>query len=149
RACSVCATAQVRHHLLRTVQHHIIQSTRTYSRGTSANNHRIGESACVFIGANYFRNLDDAGQWRRESQRILEEEILAQTYADGGTREQAVGYHVFVLQFFLLAGIVARKMGGDFPHAYWSRLERMLEFLGALTEGGTGPPMFGDIDDGY
>ena len=142
-------TAAFERRLYRAVYQHLLEITRKYSRGSSANNHRIGEAAGVFIGASYFRNLDDAGQWRRASQRILEEEILAQTCADGGSREQAVGYHVFVLQFFLLAGIVARKIGEDFPHAYWSRLERMLEFLDALTEGGTGPPMFGDSDDGY
>jgi hypothetical protein len=54
-----------------------------------------------------------------------------------------------VLQFLLLAAIVARRIGEDFSGAYWSRLERMLEFLGALSEGGTALPMFGDSDDGY
>jgi hypothetical protein len=127
---------------------HLWEITRKYSRGSSANNHRIGEAAGVFIASSYFRELDDAGRWRRESREILSEEIVVQTYPDGGTREQAVGYHVFVLQLFLLAGIVARKTGEDFPAVYWSRLERMLEFLGALSEGGT-LPMIGDSDDGY
>lgn len=43
---------------------------------------------------------------------------------------------MFVLQFLLLAAIVARKTGEDCSGAYWSRLERTLEFLGALSEGG-------------
>jgi len=127
---------------------HLWEITRRYSRGSSANNHRIGEAAGVFIGSSYFRELDDGGRWRRDSREILGEEIIAQTYPDGGSREQAVGYHIFVLQLFLLAGIVARNIGEDFPAAYWSRLERMLEFLSALSEGGP-PPMIGDSDDGY
>jgi hypothetical protein len=128
---------------------HLWQITRKYSRGSSANNHRIGEAAGVFIATSYFDELDKAGRWQRESQQILSEEIIAQTCSDGGGREQAVGYHIFVLQFLLLAAIVAGKVGADFPDAYRSRLEQMVEFLGALTEGGTVPPMIGDSDDGY
>lgn len=128
---------------------HLWEITRKYSRGSSANNHRIGEAAGVFIASSYFRELDRGRRWQRESRQILEAEIITQTYPDGGTREQAVGYHVFVLQFLLLAAIVARKTGEDFPEAYWSRLERMLEFLGILSEGGTALPMIGDSDDGY
>jgi hypothetical protein len=141
-------TGRFRNRLRQAAYLHLWEITRKYSRGSSANNHRIGEAAGVFIASSYFRELDDAGRWRRESREILGEEIVAQTYPDGGTREQAVGYHVFVLQLFLLAGIVARKTGEDFTAEYWSRLERMLECLGALSEGGT-LPMIGDSDDGY
>jgi hypothetical protein len=131
------------------VYRHLWEITRKYSRGSSANNHRIGEATGVFIASTYFRELDDTGRWRRESREILNEEIITQTYPDGGSREQAVGYHAFVLHFLLLAAIVARKTGAEFPEAYWSRLERMLEFLGTLSEGGSAPPMIGDSDDGY
>src|SRR5262249_25678634 len=120
---------------------HLWQITCNYSRGSSANNHRIGEAAGVFIASSYFSELDRDGDWQRASRQILEEEIITQTYPDGGSREQAVGYHVFVLQFLLLAAIVARKTGKDFSEGYWSRLERMLEFLGVLWEGGSALPM--------
>jgi len=63
--------------------------------------------------------------------------------------EQAIGYHLFVLQFFVAAGITARATGQDFPESYWSRLEKMFEFLGVLSEGGAALPAFGDGDDGY
>ena len=142
-------TGKFQDHLRHAAYLHLWEITRKYSRGSSANNHRIGEAAGVFIASSYFRELDDAGRWQRESRQILDEEIIAQTYADGGSREQAVGYHVFVFQFLLLSAIVARKTGADFPEAYWSRLERMLEFLGTLSEGGASPPMIGDSDDGY
>jgi len=142
-------TGKFQSRLQRAAYLHLWEITRKYSRGSSANNHRIGEAAGVFIGSSYFRELDAAGRWRRESRQILGEEIIAQTYSDGGSREQAVGYHVFVLHFFLLAAIVGRKTGEDFPEKYWSRLEQMLEFLGSLSEGGTAPPMIGDSDDGY
>jgi hypothetical protein len=123
--------------------------TRKYSRGSSANNHRIGEAAGVFIATSYFREIDGAARWRQQSRDILAAEIVDQTHADGCTREQALGYHLFVLEFFLLAEIVARKIGADFGPAYQERLQAMVTFLGSLTEGGTVSPMIGDSDDGY
>jgi hypothetical protein len=134
--------------LLNSVYLHLWEITRKYSRGSSANNHLIGEAAGVFIATSYFRDLKNAARWRERSREILCQEILRQTHPDGGTREQALGYHLFVMQFFLIAGILARTTGEDFPAGYWARLEKMLEFIGLLGEGGR-PPLFGDSDDGY
>ena len=119
---------------------------RKFSRGSSANNHLIGEAAAVFIGSSYFGGRDE---WIRDSREVLEREAVRQTYADGFNREQAIGYHLFVLQFFLFAGLIARKAGQTFSATYWERLEAMLRFLGVLSEGGEHLPMFGDADDGY
>jgi len=139
----------LRARLLNSVYLHLWEISRKYSRGSSLNNHLVGEAAGVFIGSTYFHTLKHAARWRVRSREILCEEILRQTYPDGGTREQAIGYHLFVLQFFLLAGLVGRWSGEDFPPAYWERLERMFAFVGALSEGGRTLPMFGDADDGY
>lgn len=138
----------LRRRVLHSAYLHLWDVRRKYSRGSSANNHAIGEAAGVFIGASYFRGLPQVASWRRQAREILEREIVAQTYADGFTREQAVGYHYFVLQFLLLAGLVARWTGEDFPPAYWARIESMMNFAAALIEGGP-VPMIGDADDGY
>lgn len=127
---------------------HLWEIVRKYSRGSSANNHLVGEAAGVYIGSGYFRNMADLSEWREESRKIVEREIFVQTYPDGACREQAMGYHLFALQFFLLSGIVARRMGEDFRAEYWERLEKMFEFVAAMAEGGP-LPMFGDSDDGY
>lgn len=134
--------------VLRAVWLQMMDITRKYSRGTSANNHLIGEAAGVYIAGSYFRELKEAPAWKEKAHGILCEEILAQSYPDGGTREQATGYQLFVLQFFLLAGMVARRTGDDFPTQYWTRLRQMARHLGALSDGGA-LPMFGDCDDGY
>jgi hypothetical protein len=133
----------------RAVHLHLWDITRKYSRGSSANNHRIGEAAGVYVATAYFPGLDPSGAWRRESRQILIDEIAAQTHPDGANREQAVGYHLFVLQFFLVAGLVGRRIGEEFPPEYWCLVERMLGFAGALAEGGQALPMLGDADDGY
>jgi len=131
-----------------TAWRHLREVAGRYSRGSSANNHLIGEAAGVFVGSAWFPDLPGASGWKEESREILSREILRQTYADGCTREQALGYHLFVLQFFLVAGIVGKRIGMDFPAPYWERVGKMLEFAGALSEGGPLPP-FGDCDDGY
>lgn len=135
--------------VVRAVQLQLRDITRKYSRGSSANNHKIGEAAGVYVASAYFPGLDRGGAWRRESRQILIDEIAAQTHPDGANREQALGYHLFVLQFFLAAGMVGRWIGEEFPSAYWSSVERMLGFVAALAEGGRELPMLGDADDGY
>jgi len=140
---------ELRHRILDSVSRHIWEIDRKYSRGSSVNNHLIGEAAGVFVAASYFGNLKNASKWRDRSREILCREILNQTFPDGGTLEQAIGYHFFVLQFFVIAGVTARKTGQDMPESYWSRLEKMFEFLGILSEGGDNLPLFGDCDDGY
>ncbi|UCD51800.1 MAG: alginate lyase family protein [Phycisphaerales bacterium] len=139
----------LRTRLLDSVARHVWEIDRKYSRGSSVNNHLIGEAAGVFTATSYFRNLKHAARWRARSWGILNQEITNQTFADGGTREQAIGYHLFVVQFFVAAGIVARATGTDFPGSYWSRLEKMFEFLAVLSAGGDCLPAFGDGDDGY
>ncbi len=140
---------QLRHRILDCVARHIWEIDRKYSRGSSAGNHLIGEASGVFVAASYFKNLRNASKWQARSREILCREILNQTFPDGGSVEQAVGYHFFVLQFFVIAGITARAAGQDMPESYWSRLEKMFEFLGILSEGGDNLPLFGDCDDGY
>lgn len=140
---------KLRSRLLHAVSLHIRDISRKYSQGSSANNHLIGEAAGVFIATSYFRELRDANRRREESREILCRQMIEQVYPDGGSREQAMGYHRFVMQLFALAEIVGDKTGRSFPAEYRSRLEKMFEFAGAMVEGGDTPPMFGDCDDGY
>jgi len=140
---------RLRHRILDSVSRHIWEIDRKYSRGSSVNNHLIGEAAGVFVATSYFPYIKNASSWRGKSREILCREILHQTFSDGGTVEQAMGYHFFVLQFFVIVGITARAAGQDMPESYWSRLEKMFEFLTKLSEGGDCIPMFGDCDDGY
>jgi hypothetical protein len=147
-ADSPAMTAAFDARLLQSVTLHTWDIARKYSRGSSANNHRIGEAAGVFVATSYFSDVPDAARAGDESQRILCEEIQAQTYDSGATREQAFGYHLFVLHLFLAAGLAGRRSGRDFPSAFWLRLEQMFDYAGAIADGGP-PPFYGDADDGY
>lgn len=134
--------------LLHSAYLHLWEIARKLSRGSSANNHLIGEAAGVFVGASYFRQFPEAARWRDEAWAILRREIERQTYPDGGGREQAIGYQLFVLQFFLVSVLVAERTGVPVPDAFHARLERMIDFLATLAAGGP-LPMLGDADDGY
>ncbi len=146
---SDAVSGPLRSQLIHAVRLHLWDIDRKLSRGSSANNHLIGEAAGVFIGSSYFVGLPDAGRRRERSWQILTREIGAQTYGDGCNRELAIGYHLFVLQFFLLSAHVARRSAWEIPRDYWDHLERMIEFVAALSEGGSTLPQFGDADDGY
>ena len=134
--------------ILHAIHLHVWDIARKYSRGSSANNHVIGEAVGVFVASCYFDALPRAAQCRDEAFAILCREIQAQTNSDGGSREQAFAYHLFAAELFLVAALVGRTSGIEFPQAYWRRLESMLSFAAALAEGGP-PPAFGDSDDGY
>jgi hypothetical protein len=145
---SGCLTPDFCRRLLRAVHLHMWEVGRKFSRGSSANNHLIGEAAGVFVASSYFQAFKNAGSLRDASFRILNEEIVAQTHEDGGTREQAIAYHLFVLQLLLVAGVAGRETGCEFGAPFWQRLEKMIEFASLLAEGGP-LPAYGDSDDGY
>ena len=83
-----------------------------------------------------------------ESKAILEREIIAQSFDDGCTREQAIGYQFFVLQFFLATALVGDASNNAFSVEYRQRFQSMSRFLLDLSDGGP-IPHFGDCDDGY
>lgn len=122
---------------------------RKFSRGSSANNHLIGEAAGVFIGACYFSDFPKAEKWASDAAEILEREIILQTYDDGCTREHAFGYQLFVIQFFTLCLLTGKAAGKPFTDRYESRLQLMYGFLSELCRDTGTPVHAGDADDGY
>jgi hypothetical protein len=120
----------------------------TYSRGSSANNHLIGEMAGLFIAAMAWPFFDHSKRWRMLSQRLLEREIVRQTFPSGINRELAFSYHTFVIEFFLLALIEGERSQARFSLEYRARLRRMIEVIPHLTDSGNNLPCYGDGDDG-
>lgn len=139
----------LRRRLLESVYLHCWDNSRKYSQGSSSNNHLVGEAAGVYVACAYFDEMPNAARWREESHAIVMRELLRQSHPDGCTREQAIGYQMFVLEFYLACGMVGRWRNEEFAREYWQRVEKMIEFLGLLLEGGDTLPFFGDYDDGY
>jgi len=122
---------------------------RKYSRGSSANNHVIGEAAGVFFASCYFQNFPNSNRWADEAQGVLEREIQRQTFVDGCTKEHAFGYQYFVIQFLIICMRAGEESGRPFSSQFKSRLHSMFQFLNELSLDTGGTPQMGDCDDGY
>jgi hypothetical protein len=122
---------------------------RKLSRGSSANNHLIGEAAGVYFAARYFSMLPNASRWASDSKAVLEREIISQTYPDGCTREHAFGYQFFVLQFLCSCILAGEDSGDSFSRKAMDRVHRMFRFMKKICAGTSVPPHMGDKDDGY
>jgi hypothetical protein len=131
------------------VQSHVDYVTRNYAEYSSANNHFIAEAAGVFIASICFGGLNKANARHRDrAYRILCEEIIRQHYEDGVNKEQAVHYQVFAFYFLLLAGLLGRANGVEFPGQYWDMLEKSATFIAAVADDNCLLPEIGDSDDG-
>jgi hypothetical protein len=126
---------------------HLARIARKLSLYSSGNNHLIGELVGLYVGSSCFDFWSDCRAWRDFARQSLEREILLQVGEDGINREQALSYHLFTLELFLLAFIVARNTGTSLNEKYAQRLRTMAEFL-ATTATSTGDlPWYGDSDD--
>ncbi|MBN1122459.1 MAG: alginate lyase family protein [Anaerolineae bacterium] len=121
---------------------------KTYSRGSSANNHLIGEMAGLYIAASAWPIYDRSRHWRDLAQGVLEKEIVRQTFPSGLNREMAFSYHLFTLEFFLLALLEAQRAGQNFSKDYRDRLTKMLKAIPPLVDVGGNLPRYGDGDEG-
>jgi hypothetical protein len=119
-----------------------------HSRGSSANNHLVGEMAGLYMAAVEWPLFPDSQEWERSARRRLHEECARQFYDSGVHREQAFGYHLFTTELFELAALEGERSGRPFADEYRARLRRAV----AASETLIGPrrlqPNFGDSDDG-
>lgn len=118
------------------------------SRFSSANNHLVTEVAGVFIASTCFPFMPKAEIYRKETYKILCYEITNQFYADGVNKEQATHYHIACYNCFLLASLLSRANGLDFPLEYWQTLENAASFVCAMATDDNYLSNIGDSDDG-
>ena len=116
-----------------------------YSRGSSANNHLIGEAASVFIGCKTWSLWEECEKWEATALNILETESRVQVFDDGVDREQTTSYQQFVIDFLLLSYLADKN---QFSPKYFKTIEKMIGFIGSLMDVSGNVPMIGDADDG-
>ncbi len=121
---------------------------RRYSAFSSAGNHLIAEAAGAYFAANYWSTLKIADSTKRRAKAILVREINLQTFPDGVCREQSVSYSFFIRDLATLAGLSGEASGDAFPDAYWERLDRVADFLDAISDRAGNSPNVGDEDGG-
>lgn len=118
------------------------------SRGSSANNHVIAEAAGQLVASCGFPWFDESARWRATATRLLESELLQNTFPCGLDREQAFGYHGFVTELGLVAAVEAEAAGAPVQPTTWNLLCRMIDVTAAVLDRSGRPPRYGDDDDG-
>jgi len=118
------------------------------SRGSSANNHLVAEAVGQFAASCAFPFFAESLHWRQNSARVLEMEIVRQTFAGGLNRELATDYHGFVLELFLAAAIEGELSKHPLSAMVWERIRAMIDALAAILDAKGQPPRQGDSDSG-
>ena len=118
------------------------------SRGSSANNHVIAEAAGQLVASCAFPWFSESDRWRRKSARLLERELIRNTFPSGIGRELASDYHCFVAELGFLAAVEAEVGGHPLSPGMWQRLCAMADSAAALVDECLRPPRQGDSDEG-
>ncbi|MEU5951705.1 alginate lyase family protein [Streptomyces sp. NPDC047525] len=119
------------------------------SRGSSANNHVIAETAGQFAAACAFGWFPSSPRWRAGALRSLERHLRSNTFGSGLNRESATEYHGLVLELGLAALAEADTADVPVPASIRLVLLRMTDALAAVVDGRLRPPRQGDADDGH
>ncbi|MGW2129147.1 alginate lyase family protein [Streptomyces coelicoflavus] len=134
---------------LKQIWHHQRWLAAFPSRGSSANNHVVAETAGQFAAACAFGWFPSSARWRDEALRSLERQLRANTFLSGLNRELATEYHGLVLELGLAAVAEADAAGVAVPPTVRLVLLRMTDALAAVVDDRLRPPRQGDADDGH
>jgi hypothetical protein len=118
------------------------------SRGSSANNHVIAEAAGQLVASCAFPWFRESEKWRRWSARLLEQELIRNTFPSGIGRELASDYQCFVAELGFAAAVEADVAGHPLSQATWDRLGAMADSAAAVLDERLRPPRQGDSDQG-
>lgn len=113
----------------------------------SPNTHLLGEGVALFFLGVLFPELPKARRWKERGWEIVLEAARKQVRTDGFYFEQATYYHVYALDFFLHARILAALNEVQIPAEYDSTLVKMLDALCLFGRAGVVPDI-GDDDGG-
>jgi glycosyltransferase involved in cell wall biosynthesis len=123
---------------------HVERNLSTYF---SPNTHLLGEAAALFFIGTLCPELVPAGRWKQQGWEIILREAKRQVRSDGLHFEQSVYYHVYALDFFIHAAVLAAANDVPVPPEFERTLENMLSALCSLCRAGP-PPQLGDDDGG-
>ncbi len=118
------------------------------SRGSSANNHVVAEAAGQLAASCAFPWFAQSDRWRRRSARLLERELIRNTFPSGIGRELASDYQCLIAELGFAAAVEAEASGHPLSPATWERLCAMTDSAAALVDERLRPPRQGDSDEG-
>ncbi len=139
--------AELRSELAPALAFHGRYIERYLSTYFSPNTHLLGEAVALFLLGTLYPQMPGAARWKESGWRIVLREAGRQVRPDGVYFEQSLYYHVYALDFFLYARLLAARNGMEIPLAYDAALGRMLDVVAALAQAGPAEG-FGDDDGG-
>jgi hypothetical protein len=139
--------AQFRAELMPALAFHGRYIERYLSTYFSPNTHLLGEVVALFFLGTLYPQMPGAARWKESGWKIVLHEATRQVRPDGVYFEQSLYYHVYALDFFLYARLLAARNGMKIPPAFDAVLERMLDVVAALAQAGPAEG-FGDDDGG-
>jgi hypothetical protein len=113
----------------------------------SPNTHLLGEAVALFFIGTLYPQLPHAERWRDLGWKIILQSAHRQVRSDGVYFEQALHYHVYAVDFFLHARVLASRNGVNIPADFDAVIEKMLDVVEALSQAGPAEG-FGDDDGG-
>ena len=141
------AVAEFRADLLPALAFHGRYIERYLSTYFSPNTHLLGEAVAMFFLGALYPQMPHASRWKSDGWKIVLHEAGRQVRPDGVYFEQSLHYHVYALDFFLYARLLAAANGTSIPSAFDATLQRMLDVVQALAQAGPAEG-FGDDDGG-
>ena len=111
-------------------------------------NHYLADLLGLFFIALVLPEFKRSKEWLAFSYYELIGEMKSQVSPEGVDYEGSTHYHCLVTEFFLAAYLLGKKNEVEFPLDFKQKLERMLEFLMAITKENGLIPQIGDNDSG-
>ncbi len=115
---------------------------------SSANNHLIGELTGLHTLCTLFSFGDRSALWAEFAWTSLQAESQKQVFPDGVNKEQAIYYHCWVLEYFIINFLLVSHADRDCPQEFADVIGQMAQFIHDLGPMLEGPPQIGDADDG-
>jgi hypothetical protein len=123
---------------------HIERYLSTYF---SPNTHLVGEAVALLFLGMLCPEISRAEHWKSLGWEIVLREAQRQIQADGFHFEQSTYYHVYAIDFFLHAVVLASLNELAIPVEFETTIEKMMNALLLLGRAGA-PPLLGDDDGG-
>ncbi|MEX0902954.1 MAG: alginate lyase family protein [Pseudohongiellaceae bacterium] len=115
----------------------------------SPNTHLTGEALGLYYLGTLMPELQGADRWRSLGRQILEKQIHCQVHPDGVYFEQSSRYQYYTVEIYLHFGILAARNGEKLPRQVTERIQKMLDFLLAISRPDGSVPQTGDSDGGW
>ncbi|MGC2153486.1 MAG: alginate lyase family protein, partial [Terriglobales bacterium] len=146
-AASAKSVAEFRAELLPALAFQGRYIERYLSTYFSPNTHLLGEALALFFIGTLYPQMPRAANWKNDGWQILLNEARRQVRPDGVYFEQSLYYHVYALDFFLHARLLAAQNEIEVSPAYDDVVRHMLDVVEALAQAGPAEG-FGDDDGG-